>query len=135
MAVPVQWIREAIFEKKHGMHDYTWWCEVVIPANTEVGVVLQVPSDEVWLESGYEFEPEELDKFQVSHYHDGRPQFRDLLISESTLSLYYVKHEVVEKVATVYIKNNDATRNLRFRMIARYRVIPRELYVKTYQEV
>jgi len=135
MVYPLPYLYEHVFEKKHGFHDYTWSVSVTVPPTAKITIHLYTPVSEVWIEKGYEFEVDVLNKFKVWHYHDGTPQFEELLIGESELSLYYTKFEIVEDFATIVVENTDTTASHDFKCLARYRRIPREFYEKIYREV
>jgi len=118
------YLYEAAYEKKHGYHDYKWIVRITVPAGVTIRVDMYIPKDEVWMEKGYDLDVEVLDKFKLWHYHDGRPQFEELLITETCLSLPYTKPEIVETLATIYIKNED-TVDRWIECVGHYRVIPR----------
>jgi len=134
MVIP-EYIRDTIWEKKYGLHDYKWRVYVTIPAGTKIKVLLYIPTNEVWMEQGYELDVSALDVIKMSHYHDGRPQFEDLLITENTLSLYYAKFEIVETIAAIYLENTDTVNDHTIECVGFYRVIPRKVYVETYEKV
>jgi len=129
-----QWLRETVYESKWGMHEYHWRVKVVVPAKTTITVNLMPPEGEVWLESGYEFDTDALDLMKFSHWHDGRVQYKDMLVTENALSLPYVKHELVRTVATVQLENTDELDHW-IECVASYRVIPRDLFMRVYAEV
>jgi len=131
--IPV-WLYEAVWERVKGFREYKWQVSMTVPAGSTVDVVVRTPPDEVWLEYGYEFEPEVLDMFEFSHYHDGREIYRDLLLGESELSLPYTKPEMTVDSFVVYVKNTD-TVNRSIKLLAYYRRFPKRIYETLYQQV
>jgi len=129
------WLLETIFEKKYGFHDYKWVVEVTVPAGATIRVDLVIPPNEVWLERGYELKVDALGVFELSHHHDGRFQFEDLVIDEPCLSLPYSKFELVENVCSVWIKNTDTVNPHTIFMIAHYRTVPRGIYEKIFAKI
>ena len=128
------YIKDEVYQKKHGWHDYAWWVEVTVPAKTKITICMYPSLHEVWREKGYEFEPDALDVFKITHRHDGRLQFKDLLITESLLSWRYTQPEYVENIAEIEIENiDDADHTIR--VIGLYRAIPRDFYQKIWEEV
>jgi len=131
--IPV-WLYEAVWERAKGFREYKWQVSMTVPAGSTVDVVIRTPTDEVWLEYGYEFEPEALDIFEFSHYHDGREIYRDLLLGESELSLPYTKPEMTVDSFVVYVKNTD-TVNRKIKILAYYRRFPKRIYEQLYEQV
>jgi len=131
--IPV-WLYEAVWERVKGFREYKWQFSMTVPAGSTVDVAIYTPPDEVWLEYGYEFEPEVLDMFEFSHYHDGSEIYRDLLLGESELSLPYTKPEVTVESFVVYLKNKDTVdRNVK--VLAYYRRVPQRIYEQLYTEI
>jgi len=129
------YLREMIYERYHGFHDYKWLVSVTIPAGTKIRVDMYIPKDEIWLEKGYELDVDTLDVIRMSHLHDGRVQFEDLPIGETTLSLPYAKFEVVETIAIIFLENTDTVNDHSVLCSGFYRVVPREVYIELRKEI
>ena len=128
-------LNEAVYEKVRGFHDYNWYLSLPIPAGSTIRVDLVVPKDEIYLETGYEFEPDKLTLsdgtpvFVMSHWHDSRPQFLNLYLTESILSFRYTKPEIVEETFTIVITNRD-TSDRTITVLGLYRSIPKAIYLQ-----
>jgi len=130
-----QFVIDTILQKKYGFRDHKWYVELYVPGGITIAVIIQVPPGEVWLVRGYDFEVQQLDSFEISHYHDGKPQIENLILSESTLELHYTGLELVERVLAFYIKNLELGQTLWIRIVAHHRIMPREIYLKIYESV
>ncbi|MEM3988648.1 MAG: hypothetical protein QXZ22_08665 [Sulfolobales archaeon] len=123
------WLTEAIWEKKRMFKDFLWELTLIVPAGQTIVARVVLPQDEVWFEKGYEFEPDALNVFRFSHWHDGLPQMIDILLTESILSWRYTKPEIVKSSFVVQIKNED-TVDHKIHVKGLYRSIPREEFNK-----
>ena len=123
----MSWIKETVAERVSGAQDYKWAIEVTIPANQTLIVDLVLPSYWVWFERGYRFDVDQLDILKVTHFHDERLMFENLVIGAETLDLPYTKWEVVEKNARVVIVNEDDVDHW-IKVVAFYRAVPRHVF-------
>jgi len=131
MAEVLTWLWETVYERAKGFREYKWQLEMTVPAGTTVTASVRPPPNEVWIEYGYDFDPEVLDKFEFSHYHDGREMYRDLLLGETELNLPYTKPDITVDEFVVYVKNTD-TVDRKIKILAHYRRVPRKIYEELY---
>lgn len=122
------WLGESIWQKARGFRDLLWEITLVVPAGATVSARVFVPKEEVWLERGYEFEPDALNVLRFSHWHDGRPQMIDILLTESILSWRYTQFEIVKDNFVVQVKNEDSSADHVIHVKGLYRSIPRSVF-------
>jgi len=131
MAEVLTWLWETVYERAKGFKEYKWQVEMTVPAGAKISIFVRPPPNEVWLEYGYKFDPEALDIFKFSHYHDGREMYRDLVIGETELDLPYTKPDITVDEFVVYLENMDTVAR-KIKMLAIYRRCPRKIYEELY---
>lgn len=129
MSFKPSWLSEVVYERKYGYKDLLWELDLEVPAKVSIVANVVVPKREVWYENGYEFEPDALNVFRVSHWHDGRLIMNNILLTESILSWRYTKPEIVTSSFTVLVTNIDSNPHF-VHVKGLYRSIPRDEFNK-----
>jgi hypothetical protein len=122
----LQAIYQAIAERRLDIKDQIWQLELTVPAGATIYAKIDVPKDIVFLELGYEFEPDALDVLTFTHYHDGRLLMQGIKVSDSVLSFRYTRPEICAYYYEVILTNLD-TADHYIKTIGLYKAIPREL--------
>ena len=130
-----QILREAIYENIHGFREYNWQQGGWIPANSKIIVTLTIPLEEIYLENKYEVDVDATNVMKISHYHDGIPQWQNLLVSEEFLTIPYVKHEMSKNSFGFIFENTDPHNPHLIKVTGFYRTVPAEVYEKVKLEI
>lgn len=135
MAIPAQILKDEIYQKSRGYKNYTWELSATVPAGSTIWTSVKIPTKWVYLESGYEFDPDTLGVLEFSHYHDGEKMMEDITLDEGMLSFRYSKRELTQNQFVVKLKNTDTANDHSLHMYALYWKVPQEDYVRVEKEV
>ena len=130
-----QILREAIYENIYGFREYNWQESGWLPANFKITIMLSIPLEEIYLEGKYEMDVDATNVMKMSHYHDGIPQWENLLVSEEFLTIPYAKHEISKNITSVILENTDPHNSHFFKVTAFYRIVPAEVFEKVKLEI